>query len=91
VVQVSNGKIGEEEDRNLSGEKQLDLSMGICEFTSSDRANFSIQTFLESDEQAKLLAGSNIHERVRIQTRTGTVVADQGDVARVLEAAAGLH
>lgn len=65
--------------------------MGTCEFLPLDFANFSVQTFLESEEQTKLLAGSNIHERVRVQTKSGTVVADQGDVARVLEAAAGLH
>jgi DNA damage-binding protein 1 len=67
--------------------------MPICECTTPDTRSCSIQPFLEAGqaEQDRILAGSNVHERVRIQTKTGTVNAGRGDVARVLEAAAGLH
>jgi hypothetical protein len=88
---------------------QLGLSMVICEFhfspsaclssnfTSRDRADDSVQKFLNMDIATggigeKVLKGGSVHEQV---TRFGVdgkaEAASKGDVARVLEAAAGFH
>ena len=58
----------------------------------------SIQKFLDTDllpssESEKVLTGSSAHEHVSRLSADGSLTepAERGDVARVLEAAAGLH
>jgi DNA damage-binding protein 1 len=46
---------------------------------------------LDTEEQDKVLAGSNVHERVQKVVKGSNEVADRGDVSRLLEAVAGLH
>lgn len=57
----------------------------------------SVQKFLDTDllpssEIERILTGTNSHERVSRLDKDGSKVpAERADVARVLEAAAGLH
>ena len=66
-------------------------------YSPSDPVN-SVQKFLDSDllpssEAEKILTGGSVHEHISRLSADGggTEPADRGDVARVLEAAAGLH
>ena len=72
--------------------------MATCMCYQTPRADpCSVQKFLNTDllpssEAEKILMGSNTHERVsRLASNGEREPADRGDVARVLEAAAGLH
>lgn len=58
---------------------------------------FSVQKFLDTDlmpssDNEKVLSGTTSHERIsKLVNDTTSEEATRGDVARILEAASGLH